>query len=548
MTEAPGGRAEARRAATGMGVATAASRGIGFVRVLVVAAVLGTTYLGNAYQSSNSVSNVLFELIAAGALSAVLVPTFVDLLDHGRGERAEHLAGRLLGLAVVVLGAVSLIGVLAAPWIAEVLTRGVSDPVKAAQQRDLSTLLLRWFIPQVVLYAFGAVAVAMCYARRRLAVTAIAPIGYTVVTVATMIVFRIVAGPDATVDLATGPALVLAVGGTLGVAAFVGIPMVAFWRDGFRLVPRLGRHDDDVRRVVRLSGWAVFQHTMIGVLLAAAIVVGNGVKGGTVAYQTAFVFFLAPYAILAQPVLTAVLSDLARESAHPSAFARSLRWALDNMVKLVVPASAVMLALAYPVMRVVAFGGAARGDGAQLLAAGLASLAVGLVGYSTFLLFARAYYALGDSRTPALVALGSGVAGVAVMVGGSRLWHGGAVVAALGLGHSLAYAVGAVVLGVGLRRRTVEPVWPRALVPAIVAVAPGALAAWWLGALVEPHARILTALLVVVLAVGVLGAYVVGLRWVGGGAHAVSLRPRSPAEGSTPPVSAGDAADPVPDP
>jgi hypothetical protein len=85
-------------------------------------------------------------------------------------------------------------------------------------------------------------------------------------------------------------------------------------------------------------------------------------------------------------------------------------------------------------------------------------------------------------------------------------------------------------------------------VPAIVAVAPGALAAWWLGALVEPHARILTALLVVVLAAGVLGAYVVGLRWVGGGAHAVSLRPRSPAEGSNPPVSAGDAADPVPDP
>ena len=74
MTERP----EARRAATGMGIATAASRSIGFVRVLVVAAVLGTTYLGNAYQSTNSVSNVLFELIAAGALSAVLVPTFVD--------------------------------------------------------------------------------------------------------------------------------------------------------------------------------------------------------------------------------------------------------------------------------------------------------------------------------------------------------------------------------------------------------------------------------------------------------------------------------------
>ena len=60
-----------------MGAATAASRGVGFVRIWVVATVLGTTYLGNTYQSSSAVSNVLFELLAAGALSAVLVPTFV---------------------------------------------------------------------------------------------------------------------------------------------------------------------------------------------------------------------------------------------------------------------------------------------------------------------------------------------------------------------------------------------------------------------------------------------------------------------------------------
>ena len=141
------GRSEARRAAAGMGAATAGSRAVGFVRVLVVAAILGTTYLGNAYQSSNSVSNVLFELVAAGALSAVLVPTFVELLDRNDVARMERLAGRLLGLALVLLGVISVIGILAAPWIAELLTRGVDEPLKASQQQDLSTLLLRFFIP-----------------------------------------------------------------------------------------------------------------------------------------------------------------------------------------------------------------------------------------------------------------------------------------------------------------------------------------------------------------------------------------------------------------
>src|SRR3546814_20088993 len=61
--------------------------------------------------SDLSVSNVLFELLAAGALSAVLVPTFVDLLDQGDDEGAEEVAGGVLGVAVVVLGVVSLVGI-----------------------------------------------------------------------------------------------------------------------------------------------------------------------------------------------------------------------------------------------------------------------------------------------------------------------------------------------------------------------------------------------------------------------------------------------------
>ena len=73
------------------------SRAFGFLRVLVIAAVLGTTYLGNAFQAANSVSNVLFELVAAGALSAVLVPTFVQLLDKGDDAEANRLASGLLG-------------------------------------------------------------------------------------------------------------------------------------------------------------------------------------------------------------------------------------------------------------------------------------------------------------------------------------------------------------------------------------------------------------------------------------------------------------------
>ena len=289
------------------------SRAFGFARILIIAAVLGTTYLGNTYSSSNSVSNVLFELLASGALSAVLVPTFVGLLDRGDQRGAEELAGRLLGIAMVVLAVIAAIGMAAAPLIARLLTSGVQDPHIAEQQRSLSTFLLYFFIPQIVLYAIGAIAVAALYAQRRLAVTGIAPIGLTVIVVVAMGAFRVVAGPDPGLSLSVGEKLILALGGTLGVAAFVGIPAVALWRGGFRLVPRLKRPDAAVKGLLKLSGWAAFQNSMVGALLLAAIVIGNRVEGGTVAYQVSFTFFLAPYAVLAQPIHTAIHPDLTRQ-------------------------------------------------------------------------------------------------------------------------------------------------------------------------------------------------------------------------------------------
>ncbi|HEY8216603.1 MAG TPA: lipid II flippase MurJ [Acidimicrobiia bacterium] len=523
------------RAAAGMGIATATSRAIGFARILVIAAVLGTTYLGNAYQSSNAISNVLFELLAAGALSAVLVPTFVVHFDRGGHEDAERLAGKILGVALVALGVVVVAGIVAAPWIADVLTTGVGNEHIAEQQRALSTFLLRFFIPQILLYALGAVAVAVLYAKRRLAVTAMAPIGLTVVVVIAMVTFRLVAGPAPGLDLSTGEQLILALGGTLGVVAFVGIPTVAVGRSGFRLRPRLGRHDDELRRVLRLSGWAVFQHSMIGLLLLAAVVVGNTVEGGTLAYQVAWVFFLAPYAVLAQPIHTAILPDLARQARDPEHFNASLRWALDAMAVLIVPVAAALVALALPIMSVAAFGQATRDGGVGLLAAGLASLAIGLYTYSAFLLFARAYYALGNSRVPAIVALSSAVAGIAVMLVGGAVTSGRATVAFLGFGQTAAYAVGAIALWLGLKRRTGHLVIPRSLGRAALVAAPVAAGAWAVTRFVEPAGRVGTLLLVVGIVVVAGLVYVVGLRALGGvpTLHPTPPSGRPPA-GSTP--------------
>jgi putative peptidoglycan lipid II flippase len=455
-----------------MGAIALVSRLLGFVRVLVVAAVLGTTFLGNAFQSANSVSNVLFELLAAGALSAVLVPAFVKLLEADDRAGAEEVAGGVLGVALVGLGALSLVGVLAAPLLARALTLGVPAEV-ASEQRELVTFLLRFFVPQVVLYAAGTVATAVLHSLRRFAVAAAAPIGNTVVMVASLAAFRAAAGPSPSLDLSSGERWLLVLAGTGGVVAFVGSLLVTCAAAGFRLRPRWPGRDRRVGEVLRHSGWGVVLHTGAGILLGASIVAGSSIEGGVVAYQVGWVFFLGPYAVLAQPLHTAILPELVAEAADDDLvrFGRSFRWALERMSLLVVPVSVAMVVVALPAMRLVAFGESAE-TGAPLLAAALAGLGVGLFPYSAFFLLSRAYYALGDSRTPGLVSVAVAVLGAVVMALGAMRTDGAAQIAVLGGAHSLAYGVGALVLARRLRHRlgvpVAGPVLVKVAVPSVV--------------------------------------------------------------------------------
>ena len=490
------------RAAVGMGGVTAVSRLTGFVRVLVIAAVLGTTYLGNTFQAANSVSNVLFELLAAGALSAVLVPTFVKFVDAGDDAEADRLANGLLGYALAALGVITVLGLVFAPLLARLLSSGAPNAQVGAQQRHLATYLLYFFMPQVVLYAFGAIATGLLYAKRRFAITAAAPMASSFVMVVCFIIFRVLTGPNPGFDLTGAEKALLAIAGTGGCFAFVAVLVIAAWRQGFSLRPRWDRGDPVLSRFSRLAVWGVALHSGAAMLLGASLVAGNGVAGGVVAYQVAFTFFLAPYAVLAQPIITTILPQLSNDAAAGDlgAFARVIRWALDRMALLVIPVSAGLIVISLPMMRLVAFGSAAK-TGPELLAAGMASLALGLYPYGAFLALARGYYALGDSRTPAIVAIATATVGVIVMIVGSRVADGAALVAMLGIGNTTAYVLGVIVLAIGCRRRSGQSIIP-AMLPISIAISGViAFAAWIAIRAIDPHGRLET-----IACLGVVGA------------------------------------------
>jgi putative peptidoglycan lipid II flippase len=418
----------------------------------------------------------------------------------------------VLGFALVVMGVVAVLGVVFAPAIARLMSSGNSNAAIEAQQVALSTFLLRFMVPQVLLYAVGTVATAVLFAQRRFVVVAMAPIALTVVVVTVMLVFRSLHGDGGSLDLTLTEKLVLGVGATLGVVAFTAVPTIAVWRSGFRLRPRLGQLDKKLRHLLVLSAWVALQPD-VAVLLLAAMIMGNQVAGGVVAYQFCMVAFLAPYAILANPIQTTILPELSHDAADGNLehFAHRLRWALDGMVITLVPVAAAFVALARPAMDVIA-PSSAHGD-VGLFAAVLASLGLGLFTYATFLLLARASYALHDSRTPAIVAGASALLGATVMVvGGLSAESDTAKVAFLGLGHAAAYFVGTLVLGGILRRRVGHRFFPKMLWRILPFAALLALLAWWIEDAVGPDGRLAT--------LGVLAA--IGL--VGGAAYLSLLR------------------------
>ena len=442
------------RSTASITVGNVASRVTGFVRVLAVGAALGTTFLGNTYQTSNLVSNILFELLAAGLLSSVLVPTFVGLVDDGRRDDAERVAGAVLGVCLVALGVVLVAGIVLRPWVMRVLTVAVSDAGVRRQEVALGAFFLWFFLPQLVLYAAGAVATALLHGARRFAAPAFAPVANNVVVIATMVAFWVLHGSHPGLDLSLGERLVLALGTSAGVVAMTAVPLVAAWRAGLRLRPRWDPRNPAVRALARPGAWAAGYLALNQLLIAVTLVLANRVAGGVVAYQIAYTFFLLPYAVLAQPIMTTLFSRLSSDALADrwERFSTTVGDGVRLIAFLVLPATALMAALARPALQVMQLG-ALDSAGGRLVARVVAAYALGLIGWSAVQLLTRASYAARDTRTPTLVAVGVTAVGSGLMLWWFWRSAGDGRVVVLGLAHSTAMVAGAVALLFLLGRR-----------------------------------------------------------------------------------------------
>src|SRR4051794_38723422 len=170
------------RAAALIASGTVVARVFGFLRTAVLGRVLGATFLGDTYTATNAVPNVVYEIVAGGALASLVVPVLAGV----DAETARRTGGALLSWAVVILTPLALLGVVLRRPIAELLLGGSPQ---ADAQVEVGARMLVVFAPQVVLYGIGIVCAGMLQSARRFLAPALAPLVSSVVVIGAYLTF-----------------------------------------------------------------------------------------------------------------------------------------------------------------------------------------------------------------------------------------------------------------------------------------------------------------------------------------------------------------------
>lgn len=519
---APGGAPSLARGAALVTIATGISRATGFVRVMVVAGAMGTTFLANTYQTANTAPNVIFELVAAGVLTSVFVPTFVAYIASGRREEGWDAANALTSMALMALILLSAVLALAAPIVMRALTLGVSDPELRAQEVVLGSRLLRLFAPQILLYGAGMIMTAVLHAHRRFTLAAVAPIFNNVVVIAVYLSYAAMRGdrPPTLGEITDAETFLLGAGTTAGVLAMTIclIPQLRGlgWRFKFRWQPS----HPAVRQGVKVGIWALgyaggYQAGLIVVLLLA-----NRIEGGVAAYQWAYTFFYLPHALFAVPIFAVLFTAMSEHAAAEdrAGIASRLQSGLAMMSFVLVPVAVALVALSDDLANLALGYGVMTTSGARLVGRVIAAFALGLPSYSAFLILTRAFYAMADAQRPALMNAFSvgltGALGTIFFFAAPAGWE----IAGLALGHSIGFTAGAVLLGKGLAVRLgrifgtqVVAAWVRAIFAGTFGGAIMALLSWRL----PGGAGISSAIAVAVAGSAGAAVYLGLMRWMG---------------------------------
>jgi putative peptidoglycan lipid II flippase len=440
----PQGNSQIARAAGVVMVGMALSSVTGLLTNMLVSNAFGTSAGVDAFYAANRVTEIMFNLMAGGALASAFVPTFTGFLAREDREGAWKLASAIVNWVLLLLTLSAVVVFVTADWLVpNVFAPGFDDPVQIQQ----TVQLLREMLPAPVIFGVSGLVMGILNAQQHFAMPALAPASYRFGWILGVVFLVPRWGIHG-----------LAYGVVLGAALHLMIQVPALRRHGGPYALELGLRNTAVRQVgslmaPRLLGVAVVQLNF----LVNTIIASGQAEGSLTAITWGFALMIMPQAVIAQGIAIAALptfsEQAAREeySAMRSSFSTTMAWVLY----LTLPASVGLILLREPLVAMLFQRGEFTAFSTSQVAWALLWYSAGLVGHSVLEIIVRAFYAMKDTYSPVMVGAAAMALNVGLSFGFAALFqavgwmpHGG-----LALANSTATALECLILLILLRRK-----------------------------------------------------------------------------------------------
>ena len=443
------GRAGVVSAVGSIGLATLASRVLGYVRDMVVAQAFGAGPVTDAFFVAFRIPNLLRRLLAEGALSTAVIPVFTQYLATGGRVAFATMARAVAGASALTLCVVTLAGMLGARWIVTLMAPGwAADPPLL----DLAVWLTRLMFPYLLLVGLAALATGTLNAHHRFLTAALGPAVLNLCMIGAVLLLARHFQP---------PIVSLAVGVLVGGLGQLLVQLPEVRRLGVPLRPSGDWTHPAVRTIARRLLPAAFGLAAVQITVVINTLLASLLPRGSISYlYYADRLMEFPLGVFGIALATAALPTMSAQAARGdrAGLTDTLGFALRLSVFIAVPAAVGLVALGGPIVSLLFERGQFGATAVAATTEALAAYAVGLPAFSATRLAAQTFYALGDTRTPVLVGFVSVAANVCLALG--LMWplaHAG-----LALASSLAAYVNVLAL-LWLLRRRLGPIGGRAL-------------------------------------------------------------------------------------
>ena len=364
---------------------------VGLMRQVIINRTFGTSDILDAYFAAFRVPDLLFHVIAGGALGSAFIPTFTTLLARKNQKEAWELASAVVNWVFIVSVLFAGISGLYAPW----LTKQFLAPGFAEEQVYLVATLMRIMLGSTVIFGASGLLMGIHHSHQHFLSPALAPILYNAGITAGAILLTPKYG---IYGLAYG---VLA-GAFLHLA--IQVPRLIKYSGKYSLI--LGIHNKFVKTVGRLMLPRIIGLSIWQINFWINTMICSGLPPGSLsALVIAFQIFTFPQAAIAQAIATAVFPTFSKQVAlgHTDRMRQSLNRSLRGALYLSIPASAGLYIIGRPIIEMLFQNNTFSVNSTNMVVWALNWYAIGLVSHSVVEIVTRAFYALKDTRTPMIV-------------------------------------------------------------------------------------------------------------------------------------------------